>query len=173
MISLCKIEDLNECASLLHQTFPHSYTFKAAKDEIKSLINNELLLKYTEHHELIAYIGAINQYDGTTYELHPLLVKNEHRRKGVGKKLIKALEKELLKKQVFNLYLGTDDEFFQTSLSDGDLYIDTFQKIENIKNYHDHPYSFYQKQGFKIVGVIPDANGKNKPDIIMAKRLGD
>jgi len=26
--------------------------------------------------------------------------------------------------------------------------------------------------GYAIVGVIPDANGPGKPDIIMAKRMG-
>jgi aminoglycoside 6'-N-acetyltransferase I len=34
-----------------------------------------------------------------------------------------------------------------------------------------HPYEFYQKMGFAIVGVMPDANGIGKPDIYMAKRL--
>ena len=70
------------------------------------------------------------------------------------------------------IYLGTDDERFQTSLSEGDLFENTFEKIENIINYHNHPYEFYQKIGYKIVGVLPDANGAKKPDIIMAKRLG-
>jgi aminoglycoside 6'-N-acetyltransferase I len=31
---------------------------------------------------------------------------------------------------------------------------------------------FYQKLGYVIVGVIPDANGPGKPDIMMAKRVG-
>ena len=34
-----------------------------------------------------------------------------------------------------------------------------------------HPYEFYVKMGYKIVGVIPDANGIGKPDIWMAKRV--
>jgi hypothetical protein len=40
-----------------------------------------------------------------------------------------------------------------------------------IKNLHRHPFEFYQKAGFSIVGVVPDANGPGKPDILMAKRL--
>jgi aminoglycoside 6'-N-acetyltransferase I len=35
----------------------------------------------------------------------------------------------------------------------------------------DHPTAFYQKLGFQIVGVMPDANGIGKPDIIMAKDI--
>lgn len=34
------------------------------------------------------------------------------------------------------------------------------------------PYEFYQKLGYAIIGVVPDANGLGKPDILMAKRVG-
>jgi len=34
-----------------------------------------------------------------------------------------------------------------------------------------HAEAFYQKCGFVIVGVVPDANGLGKPDILMAKRV--
>jgi hypothetical protein len=36
-----------------------------------------------------------------------------------------------------------------------------------------HPFEFYQKCGFVIVGVVPDANGYSKPDILMAKRVAE
>lgn len=90
---------------------------------------------------------------------------------GIGTKLIKALEQECLKKGGVMLYLGTDDEFARTSLSGTDLYVGTYAKIENVVNYNRHPYEFYQKAGYKIVGVIPDANGIGKPDIMMAKTI--
>lgn len=69
------------------------------------------------------------------------------------------------------MYLGTDDEFGRTTLFGTDLFDRRFEKIQNIKNLGNHPYEFYQKIGYVIVGVIPDANGPGKPDIWMAKRL--
>jgi aminoglycoside 6'-N-acetyltransferase I len=52
-----------------------------------------------------------------------------------------------------------------------DLYPNVWEHIANIKNLGRHPYEFYQKVGFVIVGVVPDANGPGKPDIYMAKRV--
>ncbi len=69
------------------------------------------------------------------------------------------------------IYLGTDDEDNMTSLSNTDLYPNVVEHIAHIRNLRRHPYEFYQKLGYVIVGVIPDANGMGKPDIIMAKRV--
>jgi hypothetical protein len=35
----------------------------------------------------------------------------------------------------------------------------------------EHPGEFYLRLGFRIVGVLPDANGRGKPDIFVAKSL--
>lgn len=32
-----------------------------------------------------------------------------------------------------------------------------FEKMQNVKNLKRHPFEFYQKIGYRIVGVIPDA----------------
>jgi aminoglycoside 6'-N-acetyltransferase I len=69
------------------------------------------------------------------------------------------------------IYLGTEDENYRTSISGKDLYPDVLGNLSAIKNVNNHPYEFYQKVGFSLVGVIPDANGFGKPDIIMAKRV--
>ncbi len=68
------------------------------------------------------------------------------------------------------LQLGSDDESGMTSLYGADLYPDVLGHLANIRNLRGHPYEFYQKLGFSIVGVMPDANGPGKPDIFMAKR---
>ena len=98
-------------------------------------------------------------------------VEPSYQSKGIGTKLVAALEEEVYKQGGIIIYLGTDDEDGKTSLSEGDLFEDTYEKIKNIRNLDRHPYAFYEKQGYKIVGVFPDANGFGKPDIWMAKRI--
>jgi aminoglycoside 6'-N-acetyltransferase I len=34
-----------------------------------------------------------------------------------------------------------------------------------------HPMSFYRALGFVVTGVVPDANGRGRPDILMSRRI--
>jgi aminoglycoside 6'-N-acetyltransferase I len=83
------------------------------------------------------------------------------------------LEKRVRERGGLTLWLGTDDEDNMTTLAGVNLYPNVFEHIATIKNLHGHPYEFYQKCGFVIVGVVPDANGPGKPDIYMAKPVRD
>ena len=46
-------------------------------------------------------------------------------------------------------------------------------KLAAISPTKGHPFFFYRKLGYEPVGVIPDANGFGKPDLLMAKRVGN
>ena len=162
---------IKEAAELLIACFPQAYS-DCSLEEMESILDEErIAIMAVENDRLIGLAGAIPKYGVTAWELHPLAVRSEYRGRGIGSQLVAALEKEVASRGGITLYLGTDDEFGQTSLSDTDLYEDTCEKIKNIKNFKKHPYEFYQKIGYKIVGVIPDANGIGKPDIWMAKRV--
>lgn len=124
-----------------------------------------------EDGSVVGWIGAISAYDGHAWELHPLVVRLDLQGKGVGKALVEDLEQQVKLHGGGTIYLGTDDEDSMTTLADKDLYDDIPGILANIRNLKNHPYEFYLKQGFSIVGVIPDANGNGKPDIIMAKRV--
>jgi aminoglycoside 6'-N-acetyltransferase I len=70
------------------------------------------------------------------------------------------------------LWLGSDDENGETSLADVDLYVDPAAAIRDFRKLRgDHPCEFYLRLGFRVVGVLPDANGVGKPDVFFAKRV--
>ena len=161
---------INEAAELLEITFD---CYKGrGKEQVKKYLGDErIALMAIENNHLIGFVGATPLYGKTTWELHPLFVKDDCRSKGVGTKLVNALETECKTRGCITVYFGSDDENHSTSLGCTDLYVDTYEKIMNIENFKNHPFEFYQKAGYKIVGVVPDANGLGKPDILMAKRI--
>ena len=124
-----------------------------------------------ESGRILGWIGGIREYEGHTWQLHPLVVHPDFQVSGIGRALVNDLEELVRQSGGTTIYLGTDDEDSMTSLSNVDLYPDVFEHIKRIENLKGHPFEFYQKLGFVIVGVSPDANGPGKPDIMMAKSV--
>jgi aminoglycoside 6'-N-acetyltransferase I len=120
---------------------------------------------------VVGWIGGRSGYDGLVWELHPLVVAPDHQGRGIGRALVTDLENLVRERGGLTIRLGTDDEDDSTSLGGADLYPDVLGHLASIRNLRRHPYTFYQKLGYVIVGAIPDANGFGKPDIWMAKRL--
>lgn len=162
---------IREAADILADNFPHAYGDCALEEVEECLEDEKIAMMAVEDGHLSGFIGAIPRYD-YAWELHPLVVRKDCQLRGVGTSLVHALEKECSSRGALTVYLGTDDEFGETSLGNTDLYNDTYVKMRDIKNLKRHPFEFYQKLGYRIVGVIPDANGLGKPDIFMAKRMG-
>ncbi len=120
---------------------------------------------------VLGFIGAIPTYHGRLWELHPLVVAAAFQGQGVGSALVRDLERLGQEQGIIAITLGTDDEDNQTSLGGCELYPDVLAHLQSIRNLNRHPYEFYQKLGYALIGAIPDANGAGRPDILMAKRL--
>ncbi|MBI1277828.1 MAG: GNAT family N-acetyltransferase [Anaerolineaceae bacterium] len=118
---------------------------------------------------VLGWIGGLPEYDGNVWELHPMVVRAEYQKQGIGRALITDFEAQIKTRGGLTIHLGTDDEDSMTSLANCDLYDNLPERIAHIQNFKGHPYEFYQKCGYKITGVVPDANGRGKPDIIMSK----
>lgn len=156
--------------------YPNAWPdLEAGLEEIQEALEPEKIVRIAvdEQDNVLGWIGALPEYDGNVWELHPLVVHPARQGLGIGRALVADLEDILRERGAKTLMLGTDDEDNQTSLSGKDLYPAVVGHIQLIKNINRHPYEFYQKVGFVIVGVIPDANGFGKPDIIMAKRISE
>jgi len=120
---------------------------------------------------LLGWVGGLPEYEGNVWELHPIVVRPSLQGQGIGRALIADLEEQVRLRGGLTIMLGTDDVTGMTTLSNVDLYEDLPQKIASIRNLQGHPYEFYQKCGYTIIGVMPDANGHGKPDIYMGKRV--
>ena len=161
-----------EAAFLLQDNFECWSDMQAAKDEIVKICSvGNITLVAIDDGQVIGLTGARSQYDGNVWELHPIVIRKDKQKSGIGKLLIDALENEVAKRGGITMYLGTDDENNRTSLSNVDIYENTYYKISNIKNLNGLPFEYYIICGYKIVGNVPVANGYGKPDIMMAKRL--
>ena len=124
-----------------------------------------------EQGKMLGWIGGIEAYRGRGWELHPLAEHPDFQGQGIGTALVRDFEEQVRARGATTIFLGADDENDSTSLAGKDLYPNVFEHLRGIRNLKRHPYGFYEKLGFVIVGVIPDANGFGKPDILMAKRL--
>jgi len=178
---ICKInesENIKEqAAQILLETFPQVNMWpdlnkeEAAQTVNECTVDENIAIGIKIEDRLIGWIGLRPMYE-KTWELHPLAVIPEFQNKGCGRILINELEKIAQEKGIIGIAAGSDDETDKTSLSEKEITGDNiFEEIKNIKNYKNHPFEFYIKCGFSIVGVIPNANGPNKPDIWLWKDI--
>jgi aminoglycoside 6'-N-acetyltransferase I len=120
---------------------------------------------------VLGWVGGLPQYDGSVWELHPLVVAAAGQGQGVGRALVLDLEDQVRARGGLTVLLGSDDEMNLTTLSNVDLYDDLPGKLAAAQGSRPHALEFYRKLGYTIIGVVPDANGRGKPDIILAKRV--
>jgi aminoglycoside 6'-N-acetyltransferase I len=158
-----------------HEHWPDAWpTFEEALEEVHEMLERERICRVAidEKGNLLGIIGGIPGYDGNVWELHPLAIQPSLQGQGFGRALVEDFEEQVRLKGGLTITLGSDDEDGMTSLSNVDLYENLWEKIRDIRNLKNHPFAFYQKMGYVITGVVPDANGRGKPDILMAKRVG-
>lgn len=163
-----------QAAQIMHAAFPHwTATIEDARQQVELSVDPErICLTARASDDILGWIGGMPQYSHA-WELHPLVVRADARRQGIGRALVAALESRLREREVLTLYLGTDDEgpTAGTTAWGIDLFPDPLAHATRLRSI-DHAAGFYQQLGFVVIGLIPDANGPGKPDILMAKRVG-
>jgi pimeloyl-ACP methyl ester carboxylesterase/GNAT superfamily N-acetyltransferase len=170
---------VDAAARLLHDAFGGQARgwpdFHSARKEVVESLNDGKISRVAldEPGAVVGWIGSMPSYGGKVWEIHPLVVAAASRRHGVGRALVQDLEEIVRRKGAVTLWAGSDDEDCETSLGGVDLYADIPAAIRGVQNLSAHPYEFYLRLGFTIVGVMPDANGLGKPDIFLAKRVID
>jgi aminoglycoside 6'-N-acetyltransferase I len=169
---------IEQAAVLLRDAFRHRtqewQDLDSTREEVLASLAPEKISRVLldDSGTVLGWVGGIPTYGGRVWELHPIVVAASHRRQGIGRALVQDLERLVERRGALTLSAGSDDENDETSLSGIDLYEDIPGSIRGVKNLRGHPYEFYLRLGFRVTGVVPDANGRGKPDILLAKRLG-
>ena len=144
---------------------------EAIDEIVDSLAENRISRAAVDENEnVLGWIGALREY-ALVWELHPLVVRSDLQNQGIGTALVRDLERQVKSRGGLTIRLGTDDENNRTSIGGIELYPNVLENLSKIKNLKHHPFGFYQKLGYEICGVIPDANGFGRPDILMCKRV--
>lgn len=162
-----------QAATLLVKHFdkPRGWpSLSSAMQELNQVVQEGFARAMLEKDLLLGWVGGLPEYSGRVWELHPIVVHREHRRQGIGRALVAAFETEATARGALTVTLGTDDDSGMTSLAGVDLYHELPQKLAGLRDLGQrHPFLFYRKLGFVVTGVMPDANGRGRPDIYMSK----
>lgn len=172
-------EDLiRQAADLLSAAFPWDEVWctpAGALDEVYEGLRGGVIYAAVEDEQVVGWIGGLPAYHGKVWELHPLVVREDRRGKGIGRALVEHLEGAARAAGVATMMIGADDEEGRTTLSQfDDLYAvlpGILGVVTSLDPAKPHPVDFYKRLGYSVVGVLPDANGSRKPDIYLAKRL--
>jgi len=167
---------VEQTAKLLHSAFsPLGFwttTAEARQEVIDSIAADRVSrIALAADKTVLGWIGAIRQYDGLVWELHPIVVAEEWRRHGVGRALIADLEAILATRGALTLWAGSDDLAGETPLGGIDLYPALPTVLGTARSWGRHALPFYLRLGFHVIGVMQDANGPGRPDIYLGKRI--
>lgn len=102
-----------QAAQMLNESIPAGWpTLQHAMDEIETLlVPGNTLLAAVEDGIVVGWGGILAPiYNGNVFELHPLVVRSDKRKQGIGRAIVTALEDEARKQGGLTIYLGADDE---------------------------------------------------------------
>src|SRR5688500_5337357 len=109
-----------QAATLLVEGFeePRGWpTIELARAEVATVLREGFARGMLDGTVLLGWVGGLPEYAGRVWELHPMVVRREHRRRGVGRALAAAFESEARRRGALTATLGTDDDSGMTSLA--------------------------------------------------------
>ena len=162
-----------QAAELLVEAFPHENGWPKldlALEEVDEALAPERRPMRTAG----CLAGSVRRPDieAESGKLHPLVVRATVRGRGIGRALANDLERNLMAERALTLWVGPDDDKGETSLAGVELYPAPLDHLRELRAPATHPIGFYLRIGFALCGLMPDANGRGLPGVLLARRLG-
>lgn len=146
IIEFAKYSDATEIGNLSRKYVEHDLGWKYTPEKLKSLIKNNTknVVVARKGNKLVGF--GIMTYHDEQANLDLLAVKMIYRHRGIGKKIVKWLEKVAHTAGIFNLFVQV-------------------RKINN------GAIKFYKKLGFKIIDEISGYYRGQETGVIMSKNI--
>ncbi len=154
---------VRQAAELLVDLLPGPTIGEKLKEIRECLAPDRIARMAVEGETVLGWIGGQERYAGHLWELHPLVVRRERQRQGIGRALVEDLEEHVRARGAHTIMVAAD---YEPGI---DLYANVLEHLRGIKNVRDYQYEFYERCGYVILGVVPDANGFS--NIYMTKRI--
>ena len=139
-------------------------TIDAKLKEVRECLAPDKIARMAvEGETVLGWIGGRERSAGHLWELHPLVVRRKRQRQGIGRALVENLEEHVRARGAHTIMVAAD---YDPGI---DLYATVLEHLRGVKNVRDYQYEFYERCGYVILGVVPDANGFS--NIYMAKRI--
>lgn len=172
-----------QAAAVLHDAYadlqppPWPTPTEALAEVHEALAADRVALVALEGDRLLGWVGgAPTGYGRLTWELHPLAVDPGARGRGVGSALLHDLLIALDEREVGTVLASCPDTDHTTSIGGVDLFPRVLDHLHALGDRRTpegrrHPRGFLQRFAFEVVGVVPDATGPGRHDILLATRV--
>ena len=91
-------EPIKEQAAVLlveHFDEPRGWpTLARAREEVVRVLDDGFIRAALDGEALLGWVGGLPEYHGRVWELHPIVVRREYRRRGIGRVLVATFENE-------------------------------------------------------------------------------
>ncbi len=166
-------ELLAQAAALLVARMPEAWpTLDHGHRELRELLDPARIVRaYVRGRQVLGFVGARERYPGHVWEIFPLVVQASSERCGIGRTLVASIEATVAGWGIHSMFVASDDELQHTNLAGRDLYPEVLGHLATLAAVADHPVGFYQRLGYSVIGIMPDASGFGRHDIYLGKRL--
>lgn len=178
IVDLCNEDDgvVEQVATLLmggvfaHQS--HTWTDKTtALDEIGESFeaNHISRVGFDDSGKLLGWAAGYSIYNGYIWQVYPLALTAFNL--DIGHRLLQDFEEQVRAHGGLGILLSIDVELTLPTLHEKDLSTDPWQHIISLQHLDNHRIEFFRQLGFAIVGIIPNAQGRGKPNILLERSV--
>jgi aminoglycoside 6'-N-acetyltransferase I len=164
---------LRQAAGLLMEPAAFDWPdMEAALSEVRACAGDGNIVRAAvDGDAVLGWIGGQPRHGTDIWELHPLVVRADRQRRGIGSALVADLERLVQAHGAHTMFVAADNDVrVEPSQAWTDLYAHIAERVRELPAAGNRQYEFYRRCGYVIVGVVPDGRGNG--NIYMAKRMG-